>query len=148
MHPNYVNDENEWAKILPANKYFKCAQIGDDYYATYVVNYYFRSLFFFKFIFIHFDMFIKLRTYEPTTTGNSIKLEVKVGSLSMPSILLTPAINSYKKTGGLCGMWNNNPWQDLYILNELGKPEYTNDIDLVKDFWRFKQIFLTFFAKT
>ena len=91
-------------------------------------------------------MFIKLRTYDPRTPGDSIKLKVDVGPLSMPRILLTPAVNSYKNTGGLCGMWNDDPSRDLYILNDMGDQQYTNDVNLVKDFWRYQinYIFSTF----
>ena len=31
-------DEETWKAIIPANQYFKCAQIGDGNYITYVVN--------------------------------------------------------------------------------------------------------------
>jgi hypothetical protein len=55
----------------------------------------------------------------------------------MPRIKLTPAVNSYKKTGGLCGMWNGDQSKDLYVLDDNGDEKYNANINEIKDFWRF-----------
>ena len=55
----------------------------------------------------------------------------------MPRILLTPAPNSYRKTGGLCGMWNDNTSKDLYVLDDNGDEKYNANVNEIKDFWRF-----------
>ncbi len=54
----------------------------------------------------------------------------------MPSIYVTPSENSYKNTGGLCGMWNNDRNRDLYVLDDNGVEKYGASVNEIKDFWR------------
>ena len=55
----------------------------------------------------------------------------------MPRIYVTPSQNSYKKTGGLCGMWNDDKNKDLYILDDQGNEKFGASVAEVKDFWRY-----------
>ena len=54
----------------------------------------------------------------------------------MPRIYVTPAENSFKNTGGLCGMWNNDRSKELYVLDNDGNLKYGASVSEVKDFWR------------
>ena len=54
----------------------------------------------------------------------------------MPRIYVTPSFNSYKKTGGLCGMWNDDKNKDLYILDDKANEKYGASVAEVKNFWR------------
>ena len=47
--PIQEDDEHAWKSIAPANEYFKCAQIGDGTFVTYVVNYFFYNFLKFEF---------------------------------------------------------------------------------------------------
>ena len=55
----------------------------------------------------------------------------------MPRIFITPAINSFKNTGGLCGLWNNDTRKDLYVIDNNGDQKFGVSIEDAKDFWRY-----------
>ena len=73
--------------------------------------------------------------------------------MGITGIYVYPASNSYNKTGGLCGLWNDNPDDDLYIMSKHNRPtiidDLTDDTNIIRLglFWRYVKIknFLSFF---
>ena len=85
--------------------------------------------------------YFKLRKFDQRIPGDSVKLKVEVGPLSMPRMSITPAINSFKFTGGLCGLWNNDTQKDLYVIDNNGNQKFGVSVEDAKDFWRYFEIF-------
>ncbi len=54
----------------------------------------------------------------------------------MPRMSITPAINSFKYTGGLCGLWNNDTQKDLYVIDNNGDQKFGVSVEDAKNFWR------------
>lgn len=79
----------------------------------------------------------KLRTFDERFPNDEVKIKVEVGPLSMPRILVTPSSNSFRNTGGLCGMWNKDANKDLYVLDNNGFQKYGISVQEAKDFWRY-----------
>ncbi len=54
-------------------------------------------------------------------------------------MIITPSKSSFNNTGGLCGLWDNNSNNELYIMNKDGLNEfvhdYQSDLNIVKEFW-------------
>ncbi len=69
-------------------------------------------------------------------------------TLGITCIYIQPSLNSYNKTGGLCGLWNDDSEDDLYILNKNNKriiiDDLTDETNLVRLglFWRFDDCFV------
>ena len=59
-----------------------------------------------------------------------------MGSKIMPSLKIQASKSSYKNTGGICGMWDDNMSQELYVFDKDGLFEYTSDVSKVRDFWQ------------
>ena len=57
----------------------------------------------------------------------------------MPVLSLSPSASSFKNTGGLCGMWDNDKNKELFVLDIDGVEEYLpnlNNVELARDFWK------------
>ncbi len=58
---------------------------------------------------------------------------------NLPNVIITPSKSSFNNTGGLCGLWDNNSNNELYILNKDGLKQFVHsnqsDLDMVKKFW-------------
>lgn len=54
----------------------------------------------------------------------------------MPTLKISPSESSYQNTGGICGMWDNNKNQELYVLDKNGIIQFTSDVSLARDFWK------------
>ena len=56
----------------------------------------------------------------------------------MSQLLVRAPISSYAKTGGLCGLWDNDKKKELYNLDKDGNKNFfaTNKLTLARDFWK------------
>ncbi|RNA24022.1 von Willebrand factor D and EGF domain-containing -like [Brachionus plicatilis] len=113
ISPLQENNESAWRNVTTFMDTFKCARIqGSNYYDTYVI-----------------------RTVE-RYFSESVKVKFQINKLSMPTLKISPSQSSYQNTGGICGMWDNNKNQELYVLDKNGIIQFTSDVTLARDFWK------------
>ena len=80
----------------------------------------------------------KLRTVEKHFE-DTVKVKVRLATRTLPVLGISPSKSSYENTGGLCGMWNNDRKNELFVLDRDGVEHYLpnlRDVSLARDFWK------------
>ncbi len=116
---------------------FKCARLqGSNFYTTYLVDDWKNNLTYLKsLITFKLKKNFQIRTIEQHF-ADSIQVKLLVGDLTMPRIEVHAGANNFNSTGGLCGRWNNEHANDLYVLDQQGQEDFNASIVQVSEFWR------------
>ena len=88
-----------------------------------------------------FNIF-QLRTYD-SNCNDPVQVKIMIGDKNVPQLIVKPSKESFNKTGGLCGLWDNSRTKELYVMERDGSDKYLKqwntgsaDIQTARDFWR------------
>jgi hypothetical protein len=71
-----------------------------------------------------------------STSNGDIKVAINITEGNITSFKIIVSNSSKKNTGGLCGFWNDDPNDDLFILNNDGIEVLENDTANLTEFWK------------
>ncbi len=81
-------------------------------------------------------MIFKIQTYDSKSIGDSIRVKISVKPFVLSVIEVSPSSNSFNRTGGICGLWDNNSNRELYVIDDNGIEIFKNEEDLASMFWK------------
>lgn len=76
-----------------------------------------------------------------TEFHESVKVKFELAHKSLPQLTIQPALSSFNHSGGFCGLWDEDPDRDFFVLNKNGAKRFLvgdndEDIQLITEFWK------------
>ena len=63
-------------------------------------------------------------------------VRVQFSKKSITDIRVVPSASSFNNTGGLCGLWDGNKSNDLYVLDRDGLNQFNANLGSIESYWK------------